>query len=303
MSQYAPKKTLKNGKAGASLLLWIRPDEPLPTRIATLVAEEGITPQVISFGGGNNGLSEELKGAMPGYFGDGFRGFTGTAFSGGTGHFNAERDHTSFEITTVPPLLASQNDCAAIGMTPMTTTPSLQHHSGSVNCDDYGGELDPRHHANVVVSNKPSDVYLGWNGDLKQRYAFFEELLELGYKVGVFIFNGGDVTTEEIYRAVELTPAGLELFVVEGSQREADKFVRAYRDGKVEATNAKGKDLAPEVAQRYAAAREGAEGDNITILPIGDVAALRAALISKGFLVEAPAAPAAEPAAEAPAAE
>lgn len=301
MSQYAPKKTLENGKKGASLLLWMRPDEPLPTRLATLVAEKGITPQVISFGGGNNGLSDALKADMPGYFSAGFSGFTGTAISGGTGHFDDERNHTSFEITTVPPLLASENECAAIGMTPMTTLPSLKHHQGAVNCDDWGGELDPRHHANVVVANKPSDLFLGWNGDLKHRYAFFQELLELGYKVAVFIFNGGDVTTEEVYRALDLTVDGLELFVVEGSGREADKFVKAFRDGEVSNTNAKGKDLDAEVATRYATSRENADPARVTILPIGDVAALRAALISKGLLTETTPAPAVD--ASAPPAE
>jgi hypothetical protein len=276
--------SLKHGNADKSRFLIIRPSEPLPTRIAALVASEGIARTVVVFGGGNNGLSEDLKAGMPGYFSKAFAGFNGTAISGGTGKFDDAGNSTSFEITTVPPTLAMENDCIAIGMTPATAEPSLSHKSGRVGVDDWGGTFDPRHHANLYVANHPSEKYLGWDGDLDKRFIFLEELLEQGYTVAYVIFNGGDVTTKEIYRALDLTPKGLQLIVVDGSGREADKFVKAFRDGEVSDTNAKGQPLASEVASSYANSRANADRDNVTIVPVGDDAALRTTLVAQGIV-------------------
>lgn len=276
--------TLKHGNADKSRFLIIRPNEALPTRIAALVASEGIARTVVVFGGGNNGLSEELKAGMPAYFSAAFAGFNGTAISGGTGKFDENGKSTSFEITTVPPTLAAENDCIAIGMTPATAEPTLAHNNGSVGIDSYGGKLDPRHHANLYVSNHPSEQYLGWDGDLDKRFIFLEELLEQGYTVAYLIFNGGDVTTKEIYRALDLTPKGLQLIVVDGSGREADKFVKAFRDGEVSDTNAKGQPLAADVAASYANSRLNADCDNVNIAPVGDSAALRLLLVALGVV-------------------
>jgi hypothetical protein len=278
-------KALKHGDTTKSRFLIIRPSEPLPTRISALVASEGIKPIVVVFGGGNNGLTDDIKAGMPAFFSGAFAGFNGTAISGGTGKFDEAGVSTSFEITTVPPLLAEENDCIAIGMTPATAEPSLSHGNGSVNVDDWGGKFDPRHHANLYVANHPSDKYLGWDGDLDKRFIFLEELLEQGYTVGYVIFNGGDVTTKEIYRALDLTAKGLQLFVVEGSGREADKFIAAYRDGKVSDTNAKGNALDTTVAADYANSRANADKANVTIVPVGDVTAFRSELIARGVIV------------------
>ncbi len=150
--------------------------------------------------------------------------------------------------------------------------------------DGYGGGLDPRHHANVVVANKPSDAYLGWNGDLTKRFSFFEELLELGYKVGIVIFNGGDVTTEEIYLALKLTKLGAHLFVVEGSGREADKFIKTWRDGVIDDTNAKGVALATALATTRGEIRATAVKANVHIVANNDVDGSRAAFVATAFL-------------------
>lgn len=282
-------KALVHGDTTKSRFLIIRPSEPLPTRIAALVASEGIKPVIAVFGGGNNGLTDDIKAGMPAFFSGAFAGFNGTAISGGTGKFDDNGTSTSFEITTVPPLLAQENNCVAIGMTPATAEPSLSHGNGSVNVDDWGGKFDPRHHANVYVANHPSDKYLGWDGDLDKRFIFLEELLDQEYTVAYVIFNGGDVTTKEIYRALDLTAKGLQLFVVEGSGREADKFIAAFRDSNVSDTNAKGQPLAAEVAASYANSRAGADRENVVIVPVGDVAAFRTALTERG-VIDTPAA-------------
>lgn len=279
---------LKHGDTTRSSLLWIRPDEPLPARLSALVNSDGISRRVVVFGGGNKGLSDAIKAAMPDFFATVFEGFDGTAISGGTGQFDDNRNSTSFEITTVPVHLAQRNPCIAIGSTPVTAEPSLDHKHGSVGTDAYGGGLDPRHHANLVVATHPSQKALDWNGDLKQRFIFLDELLDQGYNVAYVICNGGDVTTEEIYRALDLTPNGLQLFVVEGSGREADKFVRIFRDGAVEDTTDKGKPLADDVIASFANSRANADRDNVVIVSFADAAGARAELIARD-LVPAPA--------------
>ena len=50
----------------------------------------------------------------------------------------------------------------------------------------------------------------------------------VGFKCAVIALNGGDVTREEIYGALARQ---LPVIVVEGSGREADAFVKAFRDG------------------------------------------------------------------------
>jgi hypothetical protein len=270
---------------GSSQLLWVRPNESWPTQVAALVATEGVDPVVISFGGGNAGLSNELKADMPAYFSGAFRGFTGTALSGGTGHFDAERNVSSFEITQVPALLASENRCIAIGSSPLTKVPGLGHHHGNVLTDSYGGELDPRHHANVVVALHPSDrVQLGWDGDLGQRMPALEELLDLMYGVGGFMFNGGDVTTGEIYTFLRMTTLGAKLFVADESGREADKFIKGFRTGNYEETNAKGLALPEELVETRKAIRLKAVRDNVIIIPAFKIAETRKALIDHKLL-------------------
>ncbi len=241
-------------------------------------------PILISFGGGNAGLTDELKADMPAYFSGAFRGFDGTALSGGTGHFDQERNVSSFEITQVPALLASENRCIAIGSSPLTKVPGLGHHFGNVKTDDYGGELDPRHHANVVVAMHPSDKALGWDGDLPQRMPAIEELLDSDYLTGGFMFNGGDVTTGEIYTFLRMTAQGGLLVVAEGSGREADKFIQGFRSGNYSETNAKGVTLPEELVAARQGIRSLAVRDNVIIVPAFDIPATRKALIDRKVL-------------------
>jgi len=271
-------KTKRNSE-----LLMIRPGENTPKQVLALLNRSGIKPIVVSFGGGNDGLSDELKAAMPGYFSGLYAGFAGSAISGGTGHFDANRALTSFEITSVPALLAAENPCNAAAFTPLTTVPRLDWTHGAIHSDDWGGQIDPRHHANVIVANHPSEAALGWNGDLKKRFQLFEELLELDYTVAIHIFNGGNVTTEEIYMALELTRKGGLLFLTEGSQRECDKAIRALA-GDVENTNAKGQPIDEAVAEARAAIREAANRSNVFVVKNNDVEAGRSILTAKGIV-------------------
>jgi hypothetical protein len=272
---------------GKSQLLWIRPGEALPTQLSALVAKEGLDPTVISFGGGNDGLPEELKAGMPAYFSTAFKGFSGTAISGGTGKFDEARVLKSFEITQVPALLASENHCAAVGSTPLTGVPYLGQNHGNVMTDDWGGQIDPRHHANLVVANHPSDAALGWNGDLKRRVAWLEELADNDYKVAGFIFNGGNVTTEEIYHFLKMTQKGAFLIVAEGSGREADKFVSGWKSGTFEETDAKGKPVDAAVVALRQQIRKDAVRERVLIVPANNPHLTRHTLIVNGLLKQA----------------
>ena len=167
---------------------------------------------------------------------------------------------------------------------------ALDSRTGGLVVDSYGGRIDYRQHAAVVVQQNASDV-LEWDGDLEVYLKLLEGWQMVGFKCAVIALNGGDVTRDEIYGALARQ---LPVIVVEGSGREADAFVKAFRDGDWAATAgemraklaSRGKSEAPAdaIVSACKVAMENVDRNLVSIVPLSDVAAMRAALVARGFM-------------------
>ncbi|MBU6455206.1 MAG: hypothetical protein KGS72_25780 [Cyanobacteria bacterium REEB67] len=270
-----------------------------PINFTGLVAKEGLSRQVVRIAGGCKGLSDEFKANMIPDFVDAFRTvdaegntvteFTGTAFSGGTANV---KDGVLLDdmVTNVPAALAAAYPCLAISTTPRTADMALERTGGGLVVDNYGGRIDYRQHAAMVVQQNAADV-LNWDGDLDVYLGLLEGWQSVGFKVGIIALNGGDVTRDEIYKALARK---IPVIVVEKSGREADAFIKAFRDGDFSATAAemranlvkknKSEAAADEVVAACKIAMESIDRNLVSIVPLSDVAAMRAALLSRGLI-------------------
>ncbi len=226
--------------------------------------------RVIRLAGGCKGLTDDIRAGMVQYFLDAFRliddsgattyEFDGTVMSGGTASFDEELNLKDVMITNIPGYLAEAYPCIAISTTPRTADMSLHARFGNVIVDKYGGQLDHRQHANLVVQKNPADI-LDWDGDLALYLTLLEGWSRAGFAVAVIAINGGAVTKAEIYGALS---RGIPVIAVEGSLRETDVFIQALRQGKTEQT---------------------VNTDLVSIVKVGDAPQLREALKSRGLLV------------------
>ena len=242
--------------------------QQVPLAFTNLVTTNGIARRVVRLAGGCKGLSADIQAGMKNYFLDAFRlngadgkpthEFDGTVFSGGTANFDSEGNLKGLMITNIPGFLAEAYPCLAISTTPRTADMSLDAANGSVIVDNYGGKMDHRQHANLVVQKNPADV-LGWDGDLELYLTLMEGWQLAGFKVAVIAMNGGDVTRDEIYGALK---RDIPVIAVEGSLRETDKFIEAFRAGQI----------------------EGVNPDLVSVVKIGDASQLREALVARGLL-------------------
>lgn len=263
-AQHATKIPRKRG----SWFFVVSEGQQVPLAFSNLVTTDGIARRVIRLAGGCKGLSPELQSGMKDYFLAAFRlenasgetthEFNGTVFSGGTANFDEAGNLKSVMITNIPGYLAEAYPCMAISTTPRTADMSLDPANGAVIVDEWGGKMDHRQHANLVMQKNPADV-LGWDGDLELYLTLMEGWQAAGFKVAVIAINGGDVTRDEIYGALK---RGIPVIAVEGSLRETDKFIEAFRAGKV----------------------EGVDPALVSIVKIGNVEEMRAALVARGLL-------------------
>jgi hypothetical protein len=273
--------------------------QAVPLNFTNLVAKEGLAREVVRIAGGCKGLSAEFQANLLTYFVDAFkvvdeqgntvREFTGTAFSGGTANVDAAGTIKDDMVTNVPAALAAVYKCLAISTTPRTADMALSHQGGGVIVDNYGGRIDYRQHAAMVVQ-QPSDV-LDWNGDLETYLKLLEGWQMVGFKTAVITMNGGDVTREEIYGALAKK---IPVIVVRDSGREADAFIEAFEKGDFTKTAAemraklasKGKSEAPadEIVAACKTAFESIDRSLVSIVPLGDSKALREALLARGFM-------------------
>jgi len=274
--------------------------QQVPLNFTNLVASNGLDRAVVRIAGGCKGLSAEFQANLMHYFVEAFktvdeqgntvREFKGTAFSGGTANLDGNGNFADTMVTNVPAALAAAYECLAISTTPRTADMALAHNTGGVIVDGYGGRIDARQHAAVVVQQNASDV-LDWNGDLDTYLKLLEGWQMVGFKVAVITMNGGDVTREEIYGALGRK---IPVIVVRDSGREADAFIEAFEKGDYTKTAAekraglvsKGKSEAPadEIVAACKVAMESIDRSLVTIVPLGDSKALREALVARGIL-------------------
>lgn len=222
------------------------------------------------------------------------REYKGTAFSGGTANADKETGELKNDmVTNVPAHLCRVYECVAISTTPRTAEMALDPRAGGVVVDGYGGRVDHRQHAAMVFQADPSKV-LDWDGDLNLYLGLMEGWQSAGFATAIIVMNGGDVTRREIFQALQRR---IPVVLIEGSGRECDGFIKAFRDGDTSVMGAETrKNLAAKGEAKAAAlATHNAEIEQciadlpnldkslVDIVPLNDAQAFRDALVARGF--------------------
>jgi len=267
-------------------------DEDLPKLLLSSIGES-TQERVLFIGGGVKGLSPEAAAAMMPWMSAGLKGFAGVALSGGTAYFDKESGRLKSEIVTaIPAVLAAENHCIAIGTFPRVADFAFNRDLHYLYTDEYGTVVDDRYHHVVSIQRNASDV-LGWDGDLEQRFKLFH-LLE-NWTCVYIILNGGDVTRDEAYMALEL---GVPVVVARGSGREADALIAAVenddfsltaKEQRVRAgTDADKLALVDGIVEKCKAILKDRK-QLVRVVEYGDVDSLRAAMVELNIIDGEPA--------------
>jgi hypothetical protein len=297
---YTPKFGADNR---GCLITVMTPSEPLPAAFKLQAANAAVSA-IIRVTGGCKGFTKEASDGMVPFFVDAFaerdseghvlREFQGVVFSGGTANADARGNLLADMVTNVPAVLAHYYDCIALSTTPRTDDLyASRTHAGLAVGDQ---AIDVRQHAAAIVQKSAAEAASDWDLDLPVYFAFMEDLVEQDFKAAIIAMNGGDITRNEIYEALS---RGFHVIVIEGSLRESDAFVAAFRDGNWDLTAAEwkakqlGKGLdAADVEKKWTAIVDGCKAvlakvpaSQVSIVKLNDAAALRAVLIEKGLLV------------------
>jgi len=241
--------------------------ETLPASFTSMVSGEGLEPVLVRITGGCGKIDQAVQALLPDFYRGGFQGFKGTLFSGATANFDEANEYHGFMVTQVPPLVAEGNRCIALGTTPRTDMMTLDKVHGGVQMNADRTRLDHNYHGIVVVQQNAADV-LDWDGDLRVYLDWMKALQGIGFKVAVTAMNGGGVTKKEIYGALQ---RGIPVIAIEGSLRETDAFIAAFRKGEAKVTGADGEERPVDPAL-------------VSIVPINDASRLRAALVARGLI-------------------
>ncbi len=153
---------------------------------------------------------------------DGSSCFQGAVGSGGTMDF-AKDGSQSVMICQVPYYMARVFPCVAWGSTPSTYRLRLDADDSGLIVSRYGAKLDPNGHMNVLTQTD-AKTFQGWDGDVRWYIGALASMQEHGYKVGVGVVNGGDVTKDEALLALS---KGVPVVVVNGTGRAADELAKA----------------------------------------------------------------------------
>ncbi|MBI1271753.1 hypothetical protein GC174_15100 [bacterium] len=286
-----------------NLLYVVSEGQPLPPQFTALVTMDRVVGDstytaersIVRIAGGCKKFSPELKqGFMPAFLNafnttDGI-GYRGTVFSGGTANLDQDGLIDDSMVTNVPARLANIYPCVAISTTPKTADLGMARDTGGLIVDAYGGRMDFRQTASVIYQKDPANA-LGWDGDLDLYLTFMEGLKMVGFNTAVIALNGGAVTRNEIYQSLL---RGIAVIAVEGSLRETDAFISAFRDGDWSFTGLEEREklagqgkCTASVDEMIAARKadlERIDRSLIKIVPVNDAGALNEALLSIGFL-------------------
>lgn len=244
--------------------------------------------ELLLIGGGVKGFKPEHTAKMGPWVLNGLKGFGGVAFSGGTAYFDKETGALKSDIvTSIPAILAAENECVAIGTFPRVADWALDREHHFLYTDNYGAVVDDRYHHIAAIQANASDV-LDWDGDLERRFTVVDALTD--WAKAYLIVNGGAVTRDgEIYAAIR---RGIPVIVAKGSFREADALVAAL-DGDWSLTaaeeRAKAGDDAAKIAKVdaiVARCQETLEGNEhlVNVVEYGDAEALTATAKKLGLL-------------------
>lgn len=280
----------------------MNPGSALPDAFKLKVADAR-TKAIIRVGGGCKGFTKEAQDGMLPFFieasrevdasGAVVRELSCALFSGGTINVDAAGNIADDMVTSVPGVLAMHYPVIAMSTTPRTDDIFAKRNYPGLSIGEQG--LDLRQHAVVIVQESAAKSASAWDLDVPEYFSFMGTLKEQGWKAGLIFLNGGDITRDEIYTALA---NGYHIMVVEGSLRETDAFIKAYRDGDWSHTAAefKAKQLGkgmPEadvtakvtaVHDKCKAILAGVKPEQVDIIPLNDADALRKVLIAQGYL-------------------
>lgn len=230
-------QTAQHTDSRGCFLVVATPGEALPAAFKLFVTSAR-QKAIIRVAGGCKGFTPEASAAMMPFFLGGFaeknaggevqRKYQGVVFSGGTANADDEGTLANDMVTNVPAVLREAYGVVAMSTTPRTADLALERkHGGLVVGDTVGTRLDYRQDAAAIIQKSASQL-MDWDGDVPVYFDFMEDLKEAGYDTAVITMNGGDITRDEIYGALK---RGIPVIAVEGSLRETDAFIKAFRDG------------------------------------------------------------------------
>lgn len=295
----APDFSVPGPKHGADpkgcLITVVNPKEPLPPSFQ-LKATGAKQRVIIRITGGCKGMTKEASAGMIPFFVNGFRNgeteFQGVAISGGTANRDDNGVIISDMVTTVPAELAMVMDCVALATTPRTDDLYADRRRAGLAVGETA--LDIRGHGCAIVQIDAATA-AGWDADLPTYFNFMSNLKEADFIPAIIAMNGGDITRDEIYEAIN---RGFSIIAVEGSLRETDAFIAAFRDGDWSLTCAeqraklvtRGKseaeiaDIIDPIVAKCKAAVDAMDRSLVSIVPVNDSAALSKALVAHGLL-------------------
>ena len=204
---------------------FVRVGDPLDELSAFMLRSPA--PFGIRLAGGCTDMSVAERYAMLEFLGAGLMPFTGFVSSGGTREVLANGQLNPM-VTDVPALLAAQGRVLTASTVPQTDIIGLVDESRLVWRPDGLLVPNPGVHRLVVVQGSRGER-LGWDGDLQVYFDLFQALVaRAGWRCALVVYNGGEVTLQEIYLALAL---GWKVIIVAGSGRAADDIVRQAQDG------------------------------------------------------------------------
>lgn len=277
------------------------PGEGLPPAFK-LFATSARQKAIIRVAGGCKGFTPEASAAMMPFFLGGFaekdvagaitRQYKGVVFSGGTANANEDGDLADDMVTNVPAVLRAAYGVVAMSTTPRTADMALERkHGGLVVGDTVSTRIDYRQDAAAVMQKSASQL-MDWDGDVPVYFDFMADLKDAGFQTAVITLNGGDITRDEIYGALS---RGIPVIAVEGSLRETDAFIKAFRDGDWSDTCAEkraklvkaNKDTKPcdDIVAECQKILAGVDKSLVSIVQLTDPASLLSVMAARGLLV------------------
>ncbi len=214
--------------------------------------------------GGCKGMSTTDKVEMLDFFSKAFAGYRGLIWSGGTRQVtNGVVDPM---VTDVPGVVAAANEgCVALGTVPRTSMLSLQDDSRLV-LDNWGTAPNPDMAGILIVQNGP-DGEMGWDGDLDAYFALMQNWQTYAgfQRLGICSWNGGDITRNEIMRAIKLK---WPVFLIKGSGRVTDELIQKI--------NSQDSEVIAQIPENHG---------SIYVVDRSNPTDLRNALIEEGFII------------------
>lgn len=263
--------------------------ENMPPRFISSIRAAEVM-QIVTIGGGVKGIGADQVAKMLPWVRAGFKGFRGVLLSGGTAYFDKTTGALKADVvTSIPAVLAAEERLIAIGTFPRVENFAIDRQYHYLYTDGWGAIVDPRYHHVAAIQQSASDV-LGWDGDLKQRFAVLDMLED--WRQAYLIINGGAVTRDEAYMALK---RDMPVIVARGSGREADALILAAEEGDFSLTAKEDRDKAgtdtdkiKKVDAIVDECRAILEGRESLVHPVdfGDGDALYAALNELGFFDE-----------------